>query len=59
MARYDYKCESCKEEMEIVKGMNEPNPPCPVCEEDTLTMVISNVKFATVGMGWGGKGHPV
>lgn len=37
MPTYDYKCNSCGEEIEIKKSVNDPSPTqCPVCFGHTL-----------------------
>ena len=60
MPTYNYKCSSCEHVVEVYHGINEERPSCPECEEKTLEVFYESApSFHTVGMGWGGKNHPV
>lgn len=53
MPTYDYKCEKCGEEMEIVHSITSDGPrTCPKCGEEALKRLISGgsgVKFVGSG----------
>ena len=47
MPTYDYKCESCNYETEIVHGFNQPTPKCETCNDD-LKIVINQAPMVFV-----------
>jgi putative FmdB family regulatory protein len=56
LATYTYNCKGCNAaEIEIKKGMNDPNPLCPECKEDTLVMQLERPVFVRKGRGWDPK----
>jgi len=52
MPIYEYVCQNCKEEFEIMQGMTEA--PIAVCSKcgGTLRKLISNNSFILKGSGW-------
>jgi putative FmdB family regulatory protein len=53
MPIYDYRCEACGHETEIMHKMAEtPDPTCPGCGEAALKKQISAAGFRLKGSGW-------
>lgn len=53
MPIYEYRCDNCQHELEVLKKISDPEPEtCPECGKDTLTRVISPVGFRLKGSGW-------
>lgn len=56
MAIYDYKCENCEFEKEIVHGMSEtPQISCDLCGGTMHKMIPKSFNFVLKGDGWAGK----
>lgn len=58
MPLYEYKCESCGQEKEILRHMDEADDPvpCPVCNKP-MKRKISLTSFILVGGGWAADGY--
>ncbi len=53
MPIYEYRCDSCGHETEIMHKMSEtPKPTCPGCGEEALKKQISAAGFRLKGSGW-------
>jgi len=53
MPIYEYRCNGCGHEMEIIQRMSDdPMKDCPVCEESELKKIISAAGFELKGNGW-------
>ena len=53
MPIYEYVCNSCGHELEILQGMNEkPVKDCPACSRSALHRKISAAAFHLKGTGW-------
>ncbi|MGD2119036.1 MAG: zinc ribbon domain-containing protein [Chromatiales bacterium] len=53
MPIYDYKCDSCGHETEIMHKMSEePKTICPECGEEALKKMLSAAGFRLKGSGW-------
>jgi putative FmdB family regulatory protein len=53
MPIYQYRCESCSEELEKMQKLADaPLTDCPACGRPTLKKVISAVGFRLKGGGW-------
>lgn len=53
MPIYEYRCDSCGHEAEIMHKMSETiSPTCPGCGEETLKKQISAAGFRLKGSGW-------
>ncbi|MDM8545822.1 FmdB family zinc ribbon protein [Candidatus Venteria ishoeyi] len=53
MPIYEYACDACKHELEIIQKMSdEPETVCPSCGEETLKKRISAAGFRLKGGGW-------
>lgn len=54
MPTYEYKCEDCGEQFEVVQKMSEePLKHCPACNKETLKKIISGGGgFTLKGGGW-------
>ena len=53
MPIYEYRCESCNHELEVVQKIrDEPLVKCPACANDTLKKIISAAGFRLKGGGW-------
>ena len=53
MPIYEYRCESCNHELEVVQKISdEPLVKCPACSNDTLKKIISAAGFRLKGGGW-------
>ncbi len=53
MPLYDYRCEECAHEFEVLQGMNDnPLTSCPECKEETLKKLASAPAFTFKGGGW-------
>jgi len=53
MPIYEYRCDSCGHETEIMHKMSEtPSPTCPGCGEEALKKQISAAGFRLKGSGW-------
>jgi hypothetical protein len=47
MPVYKYRC-SCGLEFEDIKGVNDPNPPCPRLEDETLWGSVSHAEVVRI-----------
>ncbi len=53
MPIYEYRCNGCDHEMEIIQKMSDdPMKDCPVCKESELRKLISAAGFRLKGSGW-------
>jgi len=53
MPIYEYRCDGCGHEMELMQKMaDDPMKDCPVCEESKLKKLISAAGFRLKGSGW-------
>ena len=53
MPIYEYRCNSCGHELEVMQKLADaPLTDCPECEETTLRKKISAVGFRLKGSGW-------
>ena len=53
MPLYEYRCEACGHECEVLQGIREAELTlCPNCAEPKLHRVVSRVSFRLKGGGW-------
>ncbi len=53
MPIYEYRCDACGHEMELIQKMSDdPMKDCPVCKESKLKKLISAAGFRLKGSGW-------
>ncbi len=53
MPFYEYRCETCGHEMEVMQKMSDPPvAECPACGEPHLRKLISAAGFRLKGGGW-------
>ncbi|MBE9527026.1 MAG: zinc ribbon domain-containing protein [Proteobacteria bacterium] len=53
MPIYEYRCNGCGHEMELIQRMSDdPMKDCPVCQESKLKKLISAAGFKLKGSGW-------
>ncbi len=53
MPIYEYRCESCGEELEKLQRMSDDKlVDCPACGEPSLKRLVSAVAFRLKGSGW-------
>ncbi|HUW97808.1 MAG TPA: FmdB family zinc ribbon protein [Acidiferrobacter sp.] len=52
MPIYEYTCESCGHDVEVMQKMGEVLKECPVCKKATLKKKISAAGFQLKGSGW-------
>ncbi len=53
MPIYEYRCDGCGHEMEVMQKMSDdPMKDCPVCKESKLKKLISASGFRLKGSGW-------
>ena len=53
MPIYEYRCDGCGHEMELIQKMSDdPMKDCPVCKESKLKKLISAAGFRLKGGGW-------
>ena len=53
MPIYEYRCESCEHELEVIQKMSDaPLTDCPSCGEPALRKKISAAGFRLKGSGW-------
>lgn len=53
MPIYEYQCEACRHELEVLQKINdEPLRECPVCHELRLKKKVSAAAFRLKGGGW-------
>jgi putative FmdB family regulatory protein len=53
MPIYEYRCQNCQHEMEVMQKMSdEALIYCDACGKDTLTKLISRSSFQLKGTGW-------
>jgi putative FmdB family regulatory protein len=53
MAIYEYRCDSCGHEMEVMQKMSDPPlTGCPECRQESLRKLISAPGFHLKGTGW-------
>jgi putative FmdB family regulatory protein len=53
MPIYEYRCQSCNHDMEVMQKMSDPDlSDCPACGQPQLKKLISAVAFRLKGSGW-------
>lgn len=54
MPIYEYKCQKCGKELEVMHKVNDPAPAeCPACHEaGTMEKLVSRTSFQLKGGGW-------
>ena len=53
MPIYEYRCEACGHELEVMQRMKDPRlTTCPSCSEDKLVKLVSAAAFQLKGTGW-------
>ncbi len=53
MPIYEYRCDACGHELEVMQKMSDdPLKECPVCKEPKLKKLISAAGFRLKGSGW-------
>lgn len=53
MPIYEYRCQVCRHEMEVMQKMaDEALTTCPACGKEGLTKLISRSSFQLKGTGW-------
>jgi putative FmdB family regulatory protein len=53
MPFYEYRCETCGHEMEVMQKMSDPPvAECPACGEPNLRKLVSAAGFRLKGGGW-------
>jgi putative FmdB family regulatory protein len=53
MPTYEYRCQSCEQEMETFQSIKDaPLTDCPACHEPKLERLISATSFQLKGDGW-------
>lgn len=53
MPTYEYKCQLCCHQFEIIQKMSDyPLTDCPECGKNSLEKVISSTSFQLKGTGW-------
>ena len=53
MPIYEYKCQSCENELEKLQRLSDPAlTDCPACDEPALRRLISAAGFRLKGAGW-------
>lgn len=58
MPIYEYKCETCGEQVEELQHHEDPPPPCPKdSEHGPMTKQISETNFKLEGSGWASDGY--
>lgn len=58
MPRYDLSCQSCGHiVLDVARGINQDNPPCPKCGKDMQTLPPTGTGFVLRGSGWAASGY--
>ena len=58
MPLYEYHCQSCTKDMELIRKISEADDKqCPECGEDGLTRKTSKTAFQLKGGGWYKDGY--
>lgn len=53
MPVYEYKCEACNEQFELLRKFSDPKlDECPKCSKGPVEKLISQSSFALKGSGW-------
>ncbi|HPF57863.1 MAG TPA: zinc ribbon domain-containing protein [Candidatus Competibacteraceae bacterium] len=53
MPIYEYRCQSCNHDMEVMQKMSDPElSDCPACGQPQLKKLISAAAFRLKGSGW-------
>lgn len=53
MPIYEYRCEKCGNELEVMHKVSDPSPTeCPKCHEQALSRLMSRTSFQLKGGGW-------
>ncbi len=53
MPIYEYRCQSCSHELEVMQKLSDPElTDCPACGQPQLKKLISAVGFRLKGSGW-------
>lgn len=53
MPIYEYRCNTCSHELEIIQKLSDPElSDCPACGQPELKKLISAVGFRLKGSGW-------
>jgi putative FmdB family regulatory protein len=55
MPTYDYQCNNCEHVFEVLQGLGDPDPECPLCTCPQVTRLISAVAIHTKGDGTAGR----
>lgn len=61
MAIYEFKCQACDHQFEVMQKMSDPYPTvCPECgKEELKKLMSSNTGFVLMGYGWHKNGMSV
>ncbi|MFH1033574.1 MAG: zinc ribbon domain-containing protein [Pseudomonadota bacterium] len=51
MPTYDYQCNNCEHVFEVLQGIDDPDPECPLCTCPQVTRLISAVAIHARGDG--------
>jgi len=49
MPTYDYQCNNCEQVFEVLQGIDDPDPECPLCTCAQVTRLISAVAIHSHG----------
>lgn len=53
MPIYEYRCEACGHELEVMQRISDPRlTTCPACEREDLKKLVSAAGFQLKGTGW-------
>jgi len=47
MPTYEYQCNNCEHVFEVLQGVDDPDPECPLCTCPQITRLISAVAIRT------------
>lgn len=57
MPLYEYVCESCCNDFEMLMRMSDPKPACPECGASDVKKKVSAAAFSLKGGGWYKDGY--
>ena len=58
MPTYEYACQSCEHEWEVVQKMSDdPVRECPECKKEEAKRLIGRPSFILKGPGWADDGY--
>ncbi len=52
MPIYEFQCDACGHQFEMLRKINDELPPCPECNKSDVRKLVSSAAFHLKGSGW-------